>query len=103
MSDLVIGEKIKSARKSKKISAAALGQMLDPSITPTAVYKWENGQTEPNINHLKQLSAILGLDLAEIFGDAEEKPHDEMRRYLDRMSEKQRNAVLGVARAMVDC
>ena len=100
---LAVGSVIREARKRKKISAGDLGEMLDPAVSHTAVYKWEKDLTEPSIGHLRQLGEILEIDLAEILGFSQESPHDEMCRYFDQMNEKQRNAVLGVARAMVDC
>lgn len=103
MPNISVGQQIKAARKAKGVSAQALGQMLDPTVTPTAVYKWEQDRTEPNISHLRQMGDLLGLDIADIFGLNEEAPHDEMCRYFDQMNETQRTAVLGVARAMVDC
>lgn len=100
---LTVGTAIRAARKSRKLSAADLGSMLTPRVSHTAVYKWENGLTEPNLSHLKQISELLGIDVAGILGTDAEGPHDEMRRYFELMNDNQRSAVLGVARAMVDC
>lgn len=98
---IVVGETIKAARKRKGISASNLGKMLEPNVSATAIYKWENDRTEPNINHLKQLSLLLDIDLGNVFDINGE--NDEISTYMKLMSENQRSAVLGVARAMVNC
>lgn len=96
-----IGDILKTARVSKKISASALGKMLNPSVSATAVYKWERNDTEPNLSHLKQLSDLLDIDLGEVFGFGDDAYKLDV--YMSRMTENQRNAIIGVARAMVDC
>lgn len=96
-----LGTAIREARKAKGISAGALGGMLDPCVTHTAVYKWELGQTEPGISHMLQMRDILGLNLGQFFGETESKP-SEIDVYLSRMSERQKQAVLAVASAMVE-
>lgn len=99
--DIGLGAAIREARKAKGISASALGEMLEPCVTHTAVYKWELGQTEPGISHMLQMRDILGLNLTQFFGE-ETRQHSEIETYLSRMSEKQRKAVLAVASAMVE-
>ena len=48
-----------------------------------------------------QMRDILGLDLGRLFGDAGKKP-SEIDVYMSRMSERQKQAVLAVASAMVE-
>lgn len=96
-----IGDILKAARTAKKISASALGQMLEPPVSATAIYKWERNDTEPNLSHLKQLSIFLDIDLGAVFGFGDDAYKLDL--YLSRMTENQRNAVICVARAMVDC
>ena len=96
-----IGDVIKTARGAKRVSAPALGQMLDPSVSATAIYKWERNDTEPSLSHLKQLSGILDIDLADVFGFEDDAYKLDV--YMSRMTENQRNAIIGVARAMVEC
>lgn len=82
------------------MSAGELGQRLEPTVTSTAVYKWEKDASEPTISHMKQLQEILGINVAEIF--EQESECAEIMYYLVRMNEKQRDAVFNVARAMVE-
>ena len=35
-------------------------------VTPSAVYKWERGQTEPSATNLKDLAGALGVSMDEI-------------------------------------
>lgn len=98
-----VGASIREARKARKLSAAELGQMLEPTVSHTAVYKWENGVTEPSISHLRQLCEMLDLDLSGVFSRESDRFESEISYYIVRMNETQRTAVLGVARAMVEC
>ena len=95
-----LGEKIRTARKAIGMSACELGQKLEPTVTSTAIYKWEKDVSEPTISHMKQLQEILGINVAEIFEP--ETDCAEIMYYLVRMSETQRDAVFSVARAMVE-
>lgn len=97
------GEAIRHARKAKSMTAGDLGRMLSPPVSHTAVCKWETGKTEPGITHLVQVSEILDLDLPSIISPNVKKRQSEIDTYLERMTDNQRSAVLGVARAMVDC
>ena len=77
--------------------------MLTPPVTHAAVCKWETGQTEPGISHLLQISELLGIDIPSVRDGVRDPMLSEMDSYLLKMTETQRSAVLGVARAMVDC
>ena len=48
-------------RKAKKLSQAALAEML--FISPQAVGKWERGESLPDIIMLEKLAGIFGTDL----------------------------------------
>ncbi|MBQ9784253.1 MAG: helix-turn-helix transcriptional regulator [Clostridia bacterium] len=106
MANVINGEKIKTARKAKRMSAEKLGELLDPPVTYAAVYAWEKGKNEPSLGYLLQICDALDLDLSDFVDIPKTQPMceaAEINQYLSRMSEKQRSAVLGVARAMVDC
>ena len=62
-----IGKKIADARKAKNWSQEELGERVGVSFQ--AVSSWENGKSEPDKDHLKKLSDLLGLSLEELFSD----------------------------------
>lgn len=105
MESFISGEKIKAARKSKKLSAERLGEMLDPPVTYAAIYAWEKGKNEPSLNYVSQICAILDIAIYEIVNlptYVGETYQEEMARYMAQMTKPQRNAMLGVAKAMVE-
>ena len=105
MEQTVRGESIKVARKKKRYSAEKLGELLDPPVTYAAIYAWEKGKNEPSINYIMQLCEILDssvYDLIDLPKHGETDYQEEMSRYMSRMSDTQRSAMLGVARAMVE-
>lgn len=56
-----IGEKIAAARKAKGWSQENLGWKTN--VSTQAVSKWESGKNEPDKEHLRMLSDLLGLSL----------------------------------------
>ena len=105
MEQTVRGQSIKAARKRKRYSAEKLGELLDPPVTYAAIYAWEKGKNEPSINYIMQLCDLLDTSIYELMDlpNREECDYqEEMARYMSRMSETQRTAMLGVARAMVE-
>lgn len=100
MSNETLGQKIRNARKSLKMSAGELGQQLDPTVTSTAIYKWEKDKAEPGISHMQQLQEILGINVAELFTKSDEPSRIEY--YFAKMTDDQKDAVINVARAMVE-
>lgn len=100
-----IGKAIREQRKAKKISAAKLGEMLDPPVTFGAVYAWENERNEPSVRYLSQISDILCLDFSKYVGSAEKTEHpdyvSDLVESCEKMSEAQRAAILTVVKSMV--
>lgn len=109
-----LGATLRAARKAKKITADALGSMLEPAVKANTITAWERGERRPNYELIGQLSEILDIDVQSLYasrnifgcesvdvGSAEKLA--EISYFYNRMNEKQRDAVLGVARAMVDC
>lgn len=56
-----LGEKIKSARKAKRLSQTALAELLD--VSPEAVSKWERNKYLPGPDKLEKLEDLLELSL----------------------------------------
>ena len=63
-----IGEKILTARKAKGWSQEELGWKTGVSVQ--AVSKWETDKSEPDKEHLRMLSSLLGLSLEELITDS---------------------------------
>lgn len=106
METFIYGDKIRDARKRKHMSAETLGEKLNPPVTYAAVYAWEKGKNEPSVTYLVQLCDILGTDFSDFVNIPQSEGHAEraeLADYMKRMNETQRTAVLGVARAMVEC
>ena len=61
------GEKIAAARKAKGWSQEELGEKI--GVSTQAVSKWENNQSEPDKDHLVELSYLLGLSLEELMAN----------------------------------
>ena len=59
------GEKIASLRAARGISVRDLQEMLGIA-TPQAIYKWQRGETLPNIENLAALACILSVTIDEI-------------------------------------
>ena len=82
--------------------------------TPQKVNNWISGRNEPGADMLFAISRIYEIPMEQLLGatnldvsfalsnDKIEKETSEMSCYLKRMTDKQRRAVLGVARAMVE-
>ena len=106
MESNVFGDNIKAARKKKRYSAEKLGELLDPPVTYAAVYAWEKGKNEPSVAYILQMCEILETPIYEFIDLPQRDDSDiagQMADYLSLMTETQRDAVLGVARAMVEC
>lgn len=109
-----IGVAIRSARKQKGMTIDQVANLMKPPVTKAAVSAWETGRNRIKADALDQICAILEVDAGSLMPSnlvysTTELPtieHDseseEMARYMSRMSETQRSAVLGVARAMIE-
>ena len=105
MESNVCGQNIKAARKRKRYSAEKLGELLDPPVTYAAIYAWEKGKNEPSVAYILQMCEVLETPIYEFIDFPQREDADtseEMARYMSRMTDTQRDAVLGVARAMVE-
>ena len=64
MDALKTGQLIREIRTERGMSQQALAELLH--VSPTAVSKWENGHSLPDISLLEDLSAVLGISISEI-------------------------------------
>lgn len=64
-------ERLKSIRKSKKITQNNLAETLN--IYQSRIAKWENGLNEPNIEMLKKLAEALDTSIDYLVGYSDEK------------------------------
>lgn len=85
--------------------------------TPQKVNNWVNGRNEPGADMLYAISEAYSIPMSSLVDQdranisrylsaldpAPSQDADELSIYMSKMTDKQRRAVLGVARAMVDC
>ena len=60
-----LGLKIRSLRKSKKITQEKLSEII--GISPRQMVKIEMGHTFPTIEELKKIAAVLGVSVRNLF------------------------------------
>ena len=66
MEQVKIGRFIAELRKQRGLTQAQLGEML--GVTNKTVSRWENGDTTPNIETLKQISTIFDVSVNTLLG-----------------------------------
>ena len=70
-----VGNRIRSLRKSARLTQSELGDRLN--VTGQAVAHWERGRSLPSITDLPELAGALGVSIAGFYGEAEPaKPQD---------------------------
>ena len=62
----IIGKKLLYLRKRNKLTQAELAEKL--STTPIAIERWENGETQPDLNDLILLSQALNVSTDHLCG-----------------------------------
>lgn len=67
----MLGEKLKSYRKSKKMTQAEVAEALE--IRSATVSKYESGILEPNIEALKKLSELFEVTIDELLNDEQDR------------------------------
>lgn len=76
------GERLKAARKAKRLSGEALGKAiadrlgLDAPISKQTISHWENGRYQPNIEQLTCLCTLLGVSADHLLLDADQMGAD---------------------------
>ena len=66
MSNLKIGEKIKSKRIERELTQEEIAGIL--GVSKAAVSKWENGESYPDITLLTQIAQLFHITMDELFG-----------------------------------
>jgi transcriptional regulator with XRE-family HTH domain len=72
MEDMGWREKLKAARKARRLSQGELASQL--GLSQSAVARWEKGPNKPDISWLIQLANLLAFDAAWLLND--ERPDD---------------------------
>jgi len=70
-SSLPIGKAIYAFRLKNHISQRELAAKMN--VSPQAVYKWEHGITYPDITLIPRLARIMGVSIALLFGETDQK------------------------------
>ena len=65
MSNLKIGQKIKTKRRERDLTQEELANIL--GVTKAAVSKWENGESYPDITMLPQIAQLFRITMDELF------------------------------------
>lgn len=102
----VYAERIRLLRQKKGLSRQALADRM--GVSATAVYKWENGQSQPNIDMLEKLANLFGVTLDELCdrrmetaeADATMVNISVMTRALRQLTEEEQEKYLAVGRAL---
>ena len=101
---IVYSDKIYELRRKHHMSRKQLADLV--GLTPTAVYKWESGESQPNIDALKKMAEHFGVSLDELC-DFTDKVADEsdakvavMTRAFRQLSAEEQDKLLAVCRAM---
>ena len=82
-----IGEKIKKARKEKKLSLAELGSMVN--VSTSYICRIENGDRNcVSLNILKQIAAALEIDFGELIEDDTIKKDTEWKKFVFEIFQK---------------
>ncbi len=76
-----IGQKIKSLRKTKKLTQEQLAEYLQ--ISSQAVSKWETGVSSPDIDMLPRLAVFFGVSIDELMDFDKLKIDDEVQKIVE--------------------
>ena len=72
----IIGQNIKKARETKKMSQKALAEVL--GVQTQTVWRWENGTREPDWDTLRGIAIHLDIKLTDLVGNAEDSVSNEV-------------------------
>jgi len=64
------GSVLKKARKKKGLSHGALADILD--VSRVSITHYENGTNSPTAESIEKISKVLGVSVAELFGEVED-------------------------------
>ncbi len=86
----LLGAKIRSLRKSKKIAQEKLSEMAD--ISPRQMVRIEMGQSFPTVENLEKIAIALGVSIQSLFEndyyDSVELLKQKLREKIDSLDEK---------------
>lgn len=85
----MFADRIKEARKQKKISQEKLSEMLN--VSQSAISSYESGARKPDIDFLPQIAKALDVSVSYLLGRDEEQPKSmedaERQRYVSELIE----------------
>lgn len=80
------GEKIKTKRREKNLSQEDLAREL--GITRQAISKWETDKATPTMTNLRELSEVLGVDMAYFIGQANDEKKEVKKDEVEEQKEE---------------
>lgn len=106
-----MGRVIRDLRTERNLKSDELASMFKPAKTAGTVTAWERGETEPSSDYIMQMCDIFDVEPSLFFKNRkapslvgfDAAKLNALNDCYIRMNDNQRSAVLGVARAMVDC
>lgn len=69
-----LGRRMREARRQAALSLGALAE--DARVKPAALGSWERGDRDPGIGGLLSVSRALGVTVACLLGESEDKPNE---------------------------
>ena len=101
----LIGNRIKSKRKTMTMTQEILAEKLDVSIG--YVSQVERGITKISLDLLAEISAILNCDIAELITESSIESNtymlSELMHEIDSLSNKKRKLLLEIIKLLSDC
>ena len=104
----MLAERLREMRTARNMSRQTVADRL--GVSATAVYKWENGQSEPDLTKLRQLAMIFGTTIDELCGNTPaDVPDDDdatvvnisvMSRAFRQMSREEQEKYLAIGRVL---
>ena len=92
---LLLGQKIRSLRKSRRWTQEQLSEML--GINPKSVLRIESGKTFPTIQNLEKIAKIFSVELSDLFVNHYPANTSKIKQYiyenLELMNEKELRGV----------
>jgi transcriptional regulator with XRE-family HTH domain len=109
-SKIFMGQVIRDLRNEKGLKADELAAMLTPKKSAGTITAWERGETEPSSEYIVQLCKMFDVQPGVFFpvqnaldiSAFDVSKINTLNGLFLQMSETQRNAILCVARAMVE-
>lgn len=100
-----IAERLKTVRKSKKISVYRLSQLSD--VSETQIRNIERGDSNPSFDTLSKLAEPLGLSLADLLNETEDVSYlnneeKELVECFRMMSKEKSDALLNFLKTLVE-